>query len=156
MTIVEMNLTPEAQTPAPAPSAPPKKPSMLELFSEALTEMVERRVDARVNEIMGTVATAKLLDHRLETRINDIVIERIAAHENDEPHHEIEDAIQSAIEDLDLDDVVERAFKNSVNWEDYVDEKVRELVEELIPDDNEMHDKVREVLNDVTFTVSVD
>ena len=156
MTIVEMNLTPEAQTPAPAPSAPPKKPSMLELFSEALTGMVERRVDARVNEVLANVATAKLMDSKLEERITEIVQFRISEHVQDEPHHDIDEAVREAVGEIDLDDAVEHAFKHSVNWEDYVDERVRDQVEELVPSDDEIHDKVREVLNDVTFTVSVD
>lgn len=155
MTIVEMNLTPEAQTPAPAPSAPAKKPSMLELFSEALTEMVERRVDARVNEVLANVATAKLMDFKLTERITEIVQFRISEHVQDEPHHDIDEAVREAVGEIDLDEAVERSFKHSVNWEDYVKDLVEREVAALVDDDH-MHDKVREVLNDVTFTVSVD
>lgn len=146
MTIVEMNLTPEAQTPAPAPSAPPKKPSMLELFSEALTEMVERRVDARVHEILGNVATAKFMDTQLDERIARIVLDKLQEH-NDEFEH-------VAL----MEDAVEHAFRYAVDWESMVDERVKEQVSEIeIPiDEDKLHDMVREVLNEVTFTVSVD
>jgi hypothetical protein len=95
------------------------------------------------------------MDTRLDERINSIVAERISEHTADENHHDIDGAVQDAIGDLDLDDAVERAFKNSVNWEDYVKELVESEVAALVDDDH-MHDKVREVLNEVTFTVSVD
>ena len=146
MTIVEMNLTPEAQTPAPAPSAPPKKPSMLELFSEALTEMVERRVDARVNEVLANVATAKFMDTQLDERIARIVLDKLQEH-NDEFEHT-----------TDLEDSIEHAFRYGVAWEDMVDDRVKEQVSDIeIPiDEDKLHDMVREVLNEVTFTVSVD
>lgn len=146
MTIVEMNLTPEAQTTAPAPSAPPKKPSMLELFSEALTEMVERRVDARVNEVLANVATAKFMDTQLDERIARIVLDKLQEH-NDEFEH-------VAL----MEDAVEHAFRYAVDWESMVEERVKEQVSEIeIPiDEDKLHDMVREVLNEVTFTVSVD
>lgn len=146
MTIVEMNLTPEAQTETPAPSAPTKKPSMLELFSEALTEMVERRVDARVHEILGNVATAKFMDTQLDERIARVVLDKLQEH-NDEFEHT-----------TDLEHSVEHAFRYSVDWEDMVDERVKEQVSEIeIPiNEDRLHDMVREVLNEVTFTVSVD
>lgn len=146
MTIVEMNLTPEAQTTAPAPSAPPKKPSMLELFSEALTEMVERRVDARVNEVLANVATAKFMDTQLDERIACIVLDKLQEH-NDEFEHT-----------ADIENSVEHAFRYAVDWESMVDERVKEQVAEMdtAPDEDKLHDMVREVLNEVTFTVSVD
>ena len=146
MTIVEMNLSPEAQTETPAPSAPAKKPSMLELFSEALTEMVERRVDARVNEVLANVATAKLMDSSLDERIARIVLDKLQEH-NDEFEH-------VAL----MEDAVEHAFRYAVDWESMVDERVKEQVAEMdtAPDEDKLHDMVREVLNDVTFTVSVD
>ena len=146
MTIVEMNLSPEAQTETPAPSAPAKKPSMLELFSDALTEMVERRVDARVYEILGNVATAKFMDTQLDERIARIVLDKLQEH-NDEFEHT-----------ANIEDSVEHAFRYGVAWEDMVDERVREQVSEIeIPiNEDKLHDMVREVLSEVTFTVSVD
>ena len=129
--------------------------NLLGMLMEAFNSTLNAMVDKRVEEILGNVATAKLMDSQLEHRITEIVQFRISEHVQDENHHDIDEAVSEAISELDLDDAVERAFKHSVNWEDYVDEKVRELVEELV-DDNTMHDKVREVLNEVTFTVSVD
>ena len=143
MSIVEVQLTPEAQAEVqPAPSAPAKKPSMLELFSEALTEMVERRV----NEVLANVATAKFMDTQLDERIARIVLDKLQEH-NDEFEHT-----------ADLADSVEHAFRYAVSWEDMVDERVKEQVSEIeIPiDEDKLHDMVREVLNEVTFTVSVD
>ena len=130
-------------------------PDMVTMFSAALTEIINKMVDKRVDEILGNLMTVKLMDSALTQKIEDIVDAKIIEHEQSEPHHEIEDAVQNAVESLDLDDIVDRTFRENVNWEDYVDEKVRTLVDELV-DDNVMHDKVREVLGEVTFTVSVD
>lgn len=141
-------MTNETQTATPAPD-------MVTMFSAALTEIINKMVDKRVNEIMENMITVKLMDNGLTERIEGIVEAAIVNHEQSEPHHEIEDAVQNAVESLDLDDIVDRTFRENVNWEDHVDEKVRSLVDDLV-DDNVMHDKVREVLNEVTFTVSVD
>ena len=125
---------------------------LMEAFENTLTAMV----DKRVNQIMENVATAKLMDSKLEDRITEIVQFRISEHVQDEPHQDVDDAIHDALSELDIDDAVERSFRNNVNWEDMVDERVREQVEELVPDADEFHDKVREVLSEVTFTVSVE
>ena len=125
---------------------------LMEAFENTLTAMV----DKRVNQIMENVAVAKLMDSKLEDRITEIVMFRITEHISDEPHHNINDAVEEALESLDIDDKVESVFLHHVNWEDMVDERVREQVEELVPSDDELHDKIREVLNDVTFTVSVE
>ena len=131
-------------------------PDMVTMFSAALTEIINRMVDKRVNEVLANMATAQLMDAKLEDRINEIVKNRIDEHTADENHHDIDGAVRDAIDELDLDDKVEHAFRHNVNWEDMVKDLVREEVEELVPSDDELHDKVREVLNDVTFTVSVD
>jgi len=119
MTIVEMNVTPEAQTTAPAPSAPPKKLSMLELFSEALTEMVERRVDARVNEIMENMLTVKFRDTRLDERIYRVVLDKLQEHSDEFEHV------------ADMEGAVEHAFRYAVDWESMVDERGKEQVAEI-------------------------
>ena len=139
----------EKETPTPAID-------MVSMFSAALTEIINKAVDKRVNQIMENVAVAKLMDSKLEERITEIVQFRISEHVQDEPHQDVDDAIHDALSEMDIDDAVERSFRNNVNWEDMVDERVREQVEELVPSDDELHDKVRMVLNDVTFTVSVD
>ena len=147
MTIVEVQLTPEAQAEVqPAPSAPAKKPSMLELFSAALTEIINKMVDKRVEEILGNVATAKFMDTQLDERIGRIVSDKLQEH-NDEFEHT-----------ADLEGSVEHAFRYAVSWEDMVDERVKEQVAEMdtTPDEDKLHDMVREVLSEVTFTVSVD
>ena len=125
---------------------------LMEAFENTLTAMV----DKRVNEIMENVAVAKLMDSKLDERIHYAVTEAINTHLAEEPHGNVNDAVEEALSELDLSDHVERVFKHEVNWEDYVDERVREQVEELVPSDDELHDKIRVVLNDVTFTVSVD
>lgn len=125
---------------------------LMEAFENTLTAMV----DKRVNQIMENVAVAKLMDSKLEDRITEIVQFRISEHVQDEPHQDVDDAIHDALSELDIDDKVESVFLHHVNWEDMVDERVREQVEELVPSDDELHDKIRVVLNDVTFTVSVD
>ena len=131
-------------------------PDMVTMFSAALTEIINKAVDARVNAVLANMATAQLMDDKLEERINEIVKNRIDEHTADENHHDIEGAIDDALEGLDLSGQVEKALKYEVNWEDMVKDLVREEVEELVPSDEELHDKIREVLNDVTFTVSVD
>jgi len=133
-----------------------QNPDMVTMFSAALTEIINKAVDARVNAVLGTVAMAQFMDIKLEERINEIVKNRIDEHTADENHHDLEGAIDDALEGLDLSGQVEKALKYEVNWEDMVDERVREQVEERVPSDDELHDKIREVLNDVTFTVSVD
>ena len=133
-----------------------QNPDMVTMFSAALTEIINKAVDARVNAVLANMATAQLMDDKLEERINEIVKNRIDEHTADENHHDIEGAIDDALEGLDLSGQVEKALKYEVNWEDMVDERVREQVEERVPSDDELHDKIREVLNDVTFTVSVD
>ena len=125
---------------------------LMEAFENTLTAMV----DKRVNQIMENVAVAKLMDSKLEDRITEIVQFRISEHVQDEPHQDVDDAIHDALSELDLSDHVERSFRNNVNWEDMVRDFVKEEVEELVPSDDELHDKIREVLNDVTFTVSVE
>lgn len=132
-------MTNETQTATPAPD-------MVTMFSAALTEIINKMVDKRVEEILGNVATAKFMDTQLDERIGRIVSDKLQAH-NDEFEHT-----------TDLEDSIEHAFRYAVAWEDMVDERVREQVSEIeIPiDEDKLHDKVREVLNDVTFTVSVD
>lgn len=139
MTIVEMNLTPEAKPETPAPD-------MVSMFSAALTEIINKMVDKRVEEILGNVATAKFMDSSLDERIGRIVSDKLQAH-NDEFEH-------VAL----MEDAVEHAFRYAVDWESMVDERVKEQVSEIeIPvDEDKIHDMVREVLNEVTFTVSVD
>jgi len=131
-------------------------PDMVTMFSAALTEIINKAVDARVNAVLANMATAQLMDDKLEERINEIVKNRIDEHTADENHHDLEGAIEDALDGLDLSGQVEKALKYEVNWEDMVKDLVREEVEELVPSDEELHDKIREVLNDVTFTVSVD
>ena len=129
-------------------------PDMLTMFSAALTEIINKAVDKRVNEVLANMATAQLMDAKLEERITEIVKNRIDEHTADENHHDLEGAIEDALDGLDLSGQVEKALKYEVNWEDMVKDLVREEVEELVPSDDELHDKIREVLNDVTFTVS--
>lgn len=133
---------------------------LLTMFTTALTETINKAVDARVNQIMGNVAMAKFMDNTFEDRVrtlaDEIVKDAISTHIDDEPHQDVENAIHDAVSEADWSSHVEKALKYEVNWEDMVDERVREQVEELVPSDDELHDKIREVLNDVTFTVSVD
>jgi len=134
----------------------PATPDMVTMFSAALTEIINKAVDARVNAVLANMATAKFMDSKLDERINEIVRHRIDEHTADENHHDLDGAVRDAIDELDLDDKIEHSFRHNVNWEDMVKDLVREEVEELVPSDDELHDKIREVLNDVTFTVSVD
>ena len=46
---------------------------LLTMFTTALTEIINKAVDKRVEEILGNVATAKLMDSKLEDRITEIV-----------------------------------------------------------------------------------
>lgn len=121
-------------------------PDMVTMFSAALTEIINKMVDKRVEDILGNVATAKFMDSSLDERIGRIVSDKLQAH-NDEFEHT-----------ADLEGSVEHAFRYAVSWEDMVDERVKEQVSEIeIPiDEDKLHDMVREVLNEVTFTVSVD
>jgi len=127
---------------------------LLAMLMEAFESTLKSMVDKRVHEIMENVATAKLMGTGFDERVKTIVDAAIEEHTCEEPHVEVEDAVKQAVEEMDLSDAVERVFKHEVNWEDYVDERVRAEVEELVPSDDELHDKIREVLNDVTFTVS--
>lgn len=127
---------------------------LLAMLMEAFESTLKAMVDKRVNEVLANMATAQLMDSKLEERITEIVQFRIDEHTSDEPHHNVNDALEDALEGLDLSGQVEKALKYEVNWEDMVDERVREQVEELVPSDDELHDKIREVLNDVTFTVT--
>ena len=121
-------------------------PDMVTMFSAALTEIINKMVDKRVEDILGNVATAKFMDSSLDERIGRIVSDKLQEH-NDEFEH-------VAL----MEDAVEHAFRYAVDWESMVEERVREQVSEIeIPiDEDKLHDKVREVLNEVTFTVSVD
>lgn len=134
----------------------PATPDMVTMFSAALTEIINRMVDKRVNEVLGHLATAQFMNTEFEDRVARIVNAAIEEHTADENHHDLEGAVRDAIDELDLDDKIEHSFRHNVNWEDMVKDLVREEVEELVPSDDELHDKIREVLNDVTFTVSVD
>ena len=121
-------------------------PDMVTMFSAALTEIINKMVDKRVNEIMENMITVKLMDNGLTERIESIVSDKLQAH-NDEFEHT-----------ADMEGVVEHAFRYAVDWESMVDERVKEQVSEIeIPiDEDKLHDMVREVLSEVTFTVSVD
>lgn len=132
-------MTNETQTATPAPD-------MVTMFSAALTEIINKMVDKRVEDILGNVATAKFMDSSLDERIGRIVSDKLQAH-NDEFEHT-----------ADLEGSVENAFRYSVDWESMVDERVKEQVAEMdtSPDEDRLHDMVREVLNEMTFTVSVD
>ena len=132
-------MTNETQTATPAPD-------MVTMFSAALTEIINKMVDKRVEDILGNVATAKFMDSSLDERIGRIVSDKLQEH-NDEFEHT-----------ADLEGSVEHAFRYSVDWESMVDERVKEQVAEMdtSPDEDRVHDMVREVLNEVTFTVSVD
>jgi hypothetical protein len=129
---------------------------LLAMLMEAFESTLKAMVDKRVDEVLGNIATAKFMDIKLEECINEIVKNRIDEHTADENHHDIDGAVRDAIDELDLDDKIEHAFRHNVNWEDMVSDLVKEEIEDRLPTDDEMHDKVREVLNDVTFTVSVD
>lgn len=132
------------------------EPDMLTMFSAALTEIINKAVDKRVNEVLANVAATKMIDTTFDAHIRDVAAQLIDEHVSDEPHQDAEDVVHDALAELDLSSHVEKALKYEVNWEDMVDERVREQVEELVPSDEELHDKIREVINDVTFTVSVD
>jgi AAA+ ATPase superfamily predicted ATPase len=132
------------------------EPDMLTMFSAALTEIINKAVDKRVESILGTLAAAQFMSTEFDERVKRIVGAAIEEHTCEEPHQDAEDVVHDALAELDLSSHVEKALKYEVNWEDMVDERVREQVEELVPSDDELHDKIREVINDVTFTVSVD
>lgn len=134
----------------------PPATDLLTMFSAALTEIINKAVDKRVNEVLSNIATAKFMDNTFEERVNTLVNQAIDEHVSEEPHQDAEDVVHDALAELDLSEHVERAFKHEVNWEDMVKDLVREEVEELVPSDDELHDKIREVINDVTFTVSID
>ena len=133
-----------------------QNPDMLTMFSAALTEIINKAVDKRVESILGTMAAAQFMSTEFDERVKKLVEIAVEEHTCEEPHIEVDDVVKQALSEMDLSDAVEHEFKHNVNWEDYVDERVRAEVEELVPSDDELHDKIREVLNDVTFTVSVD
>jgi PhoPQ-activated pathogenicity-related protein len=127
---------------------------LLAMLMEAFESTLKAMVDKRVHEIMENVATAKLMGTGFDERVRTIVDAAIDEHTADENHHDIDGAVRDAIDELGLDDKIEHAFRHNVNWEDMVSDLVKEEIEDRLPSDDEMHDKVREVLNDITFTVT--
>ena len=129
---------------------------LLAMLMEAFESTLKAMVDKRVDEVLGTAITTMMLHTGMDDKIKKIVDAAIEEHTCEENHHDIDNAVEGALNNLELADKIEHEFKHNVNWEDYVDERVRDQVEELVPSDDEMHDKIRMMLNDVTFTVSVD
>ena len=113
-----------------------------------LMEEVNKMVDSRVERIMATQAQAALFNDQLDERIRTIAMEEAQEKIDDMPDMEdvVHDKVAEAIENIDLDDSIERAFKHSINWEEAVEEKVEDMVEAEI--DNVLEDKVRETLDD--------
>jgi uncharacterized NAD(P)/FAD-binding protein YdhS len=125
--------------------------AMLNRIIHVLMEEVNKMVDTRVERIMSTQATAALFDSNLEDRIRTIAQEEAQEKISDLPDMEdaVHDEVSSQLENIDLDDRVERAF-DRVNWEDRVDERVDEQVADSVDTelDNVLADKIDEVLEE--------
>ena len=140
------------------PATPPVDP-MGELISALVSTFFDRinaMVDKRVERIMATQATAALFDDALEAKIRTIASEEAQEKIDDMPDMEdmVHDQVADAMQNIDLDDTVERAFKHSINWEEAVEEHVDSLLDDKLDDavdsalDNVLADKIDELLEE--------
>ena len=121
-----------------------------------LMEEVNKMVDSRVERIMATQAQAALFNDQLDERIRTIAMEEAQEKIDDMPDMEdvVHDKVAEAIENIDLDDSIERAFKHSINWEEAVEEHVDSLIDDKLDDavdsalDNMLADKIDEILEE--------
>ena len=141
----------QVQTQETPNATPPVDPiaGVLNKVLYVLMEEVNKMVDSRVERIMATQATAALFNDQLEERIRTIAMEEAQEKIDDMPDMEdvVHDKVAEAIENIDLDDSIERAFTHRINWEEAVEEKVEDMVETEI--DNVLEDKVRDVLDEM-------
>ena len=113
-------------------------------------------VDSRVERIMATQAQAALFNDQLDERIRTIAMEEAQEKIDDMPDMEdvVHDQVAEAIQNIDLDDSIERAFKHSINWEEAVEEHVDSLIDDKLDDavdsalDNLLDDKIEEILEE--------
>jgi uncharacterized NAD(P)/FAD-binding protein YdhS len=117
----------------------------------AFFDHINKMVDTRVERIMATQASAALFDSNLEDRIRTIAQEEAQEKISELPDVEdmVHDQVAEQLENIDLDDRVERAF-NRANWEDKVDERIDEQVSDSVSSelDNVLADKIDEVLDE--------
>jgi len=148
----------QVQTQETPSATPPVDPiaGVLNKVLYVLMEEVNKMVDSRVERIMATQAKAALFNDQLEERIRTIAMEEAQEKIDDMPDMEdvVHDKVAEAIENIDLDDTIERAFKHSINWEEAVEEHVDSLIDDKLDDavdsalDNMLADKIDEILEE--------
>ena len=97
-----------------------------------------------------------MLFRSLEAKIRTIASEEAQEKIDDMPNMEdmVHDQVADAMQNIDLDDTVERAFKHSINWEEAVEEHVDSLIDDKLDDavdsalDNMLADKIDEMLEE--------
>ena len=110
--------------------------AMLNAIAETILTHMQQMVDSRVERIMATQATAALFNDQLEAKIRTIASEEAQEKIDDMPNMEdvVHDQVADAMQNIDLDDTVERAFKHSINWEEAVEEHVDTLIDDKLDD----------------------
>lgn len=131
------------------PTNTPEQHSVLiDSIGKYLVGMIEGIVERRVNSILETHATLKLLDEKTELRITQIVEELIDEHVSDYDHtttDEVSDMIATHIAHTDFTPQVESSVRDLLNDGDYTDEdRVRELI-----DEHDFEESVKEVLRNI-------
>jgi hypothetical protein len=123
-----------------------KAPTAGELLVAYLESIIDKRVEEKVSQIMSSHATIALISDEQKELIRSAIEERLFDHENEHDHDEfcttegVNNIVENAISDLDIDHAVRRTIDSSNIVEDIVDNKI---------DDIDWEEKVREGLGNI-------
>jgi hypothetical protein len=142
----------ENQTETQAQATTSATQAMLNAIAETILTHMQQMVDSRVERIMATQATAALFNDQLDERIRTIAKEEAEEKIDDMPdiEDEVHDKVAEAMQNIDIDNAVERTFKERVNWEEVVEEHVDDILDDKVEEeiDNVLEDKVDQMLED--------
>ena len=157
--VAQTTETAPAPTPQPAP-APTPAMSLLSLLEGFLSGYIQTAVDKRVAEIMQCRENLNTIDEALETRIREIAAEvadeyadtAISSHERDESHHsenDIEHLVESAMNNYDFSNIVYDAVQDAVDNID-LEDKISDAIDNIDIDDK-INTKVETILTTATI-----
>lgn len=117
---------------------------LLQVIENHVNELVEKKV----NDIMQSHATMRLIDEKTEQLMRNIADEAVTEHEHDNDHptnDDVSDQIATHVAHIDFSDNIRRSVEEIISDGDYPTE---ERVEEMI-DDIDFDEKVKEVLRNL-------
>jgi hypothetical protein len=151
--------------------------TLLDTILNAINTHINLQVEAKINNVMQSHATMKQIDDGFDSRIQVMVNEAVADHENIENHftrddiaeeigdrvqqevtqqirnHDFSNEVYDAITDYDFDDKIDSYdFDSKMDeWKDVNDildkDQVREMVEEIL------EEKLKEMLGKLSITI---